>query len=215
MLYRGGRYFWNTPNNHIKKTQRNVFRSYQKWYSTALHLIKENLDDERSKEFTDYYPLIKDYLQFKSSLYKPNKDAYIDQFVNTFDTQIGILSSIPDVLETQELRFRELISAVYVELEIDQAEILLITDLSRAAGALVGVALEKHLETMCFVNNIQYSHKETINPLATKLYTNNVIDITELKKIEYFASIRNKCDHPNNITKNEVKELIDGVKKLT
>ncbi|MDP1551931.1 MAG: hypothetical protein Q8M06_02815 [Methanobacteriaceae archaeon] len=210
----GFKYFWDTPNSEVKKTQRIVLRLYQRWYSTSLQLITENLVEERLNEFKNQYPLIINFLQFNKDLYKPDKLKFRDNFLNIFDIQRGILNSIPDVLEAKELNLRNLISADYVEKELEEAEILLNNGFVRAAGALAGVALEKHLQTICYNNNVEFGLKETIYPLAMNLYKSGKIDISELKKIEYWASIRNKCDHPEDITENEVNDLLNGLKKF-
>jgi hypothetical protein len=67
---------------------------------------------------------------------------------------------------------------------------------------------------MCQLNEVPYNLKDTIDPLATELYKKNFLDITELKRVQHLASIRNKCDHSDSVTKKEVEELINGVKKF-
>ena len=78
----------------------------------------------------------------------------------------------------------------------------------------VGVALELHLKTLCDINSVAYKPKATIEPLAQALYEAKILDITELKQVQYLASIRNKCSHPNVVAEAEIQSLIDGVKKL-
>lgn len=208
-----GDYEWNTPSESVKKDQRIALRSYQKWYSTSSQLIKEYLN-EREEEFRDYYQQIIEYLQFDRYEYSSDKNGIINGFIDDLDRQRGILSSVSDTIEIKEMNLRKLISADFVETELDEAEVLFNHKYKRCAGALAGVALEKHLEIMCQINNLPYNSKDTINPLVTNLYKNNILDITELKKVEHLASIRNKCDHPNSITEKEVKELIDSVKQF-
>jgi hypothetical protein len=69
------------------------------------------------------------------------------------------------------------------------------------------------------VNQISIGDNDTIEPLATKVYTSKKIpefDITLFKSIQHLASIRNKCDHPKEEPKqHEVRELLDKVKKIT
>lgn len=122
--------------------------------------------------------------------------------------------SVPDVAEIKELKLRKLIAADIARTEIEQAEKLLDNGFDRAAGSIAGVALELHLRTLCDVNGISYSPRDTIDPLATALYKAGKLDVTELKRIQYLASIRNKCSHPNLALATEIKSLIEDVKKL-
>ncbi|OEC88280.1 MULTISPECIES: hypothetical protein [Methanobacterium] len=209
-----GDYVWSIPSGEIKKNQRTFIKLYQKWYSISLQLVDEYLNKEREIEFKDIYSDILDYLQPNGREYSTDKNLFIDKFLNKYDIQRGILLSIPDIIEVKEMKLRKLISADFVETELEEAELLFNHEFTRGAGALAGVALEKHLETMCQLNDVSYKPKATIDPLATELYRNNRLDITELKKVQHLASIRNKCDHPEEITKEEVKELIDGAKKF-
>jgi hypothetical protein len=61
---------------------------------------------------------------------------------------------------------------------------------------------------------LDYGKKDTIEPLVQKLYQQKKIDITEMKNVQYLATIRDKCDHPSEIIANEVKELIERVKRI-
>lgn len=112
------------------------------------------------------------------------------------------------------MSLRELIGADVARTEIEQAELLLDSGFERAAGSIAGVALELHLKTLCYVNNVPYPPKANLKPLAQALYKDNKLDITEFKRIQYLASIRNKCSHPKPASTKEVRNLIDGVKKL-
>ena len=127
---------------------------------------------------------------------------------------MSMLLSLPSVVEIKEMSLRELIAADVARTEIEQAELLLDSGFERAAGSIAGVALELHLKTLCDVNNVAYPPKATIEPLAQALYKDNKLDITEFKRIQYLASIRNKCSHPEPVSTKEVRNLIDGVKKL-
>lgn len=122
--------------------------------------------------------------------------------------------SVPDVTEIKELSLRKTISAEIARTEIEQAEILLADGFDRAAGSIAGVALELHLKTLCNANKVSHSPKATIEPLAQALYQAKKLDITELKQIQYLASIRNKCSHSNPVSTAEIQLLIEGVKKL-
>ena len=204
---------WRIPSGKSNEIQRKSIKLYQKWYSTSLELAKQYLTENRRKEFENKYNIIINYLQLKSS-HSSNRKGFIKEFIDEFDIQRGILLSIPDVVEIKEMNLRKLISADFVETELDEVEILFNHKYDRCAGALAGVALEKHLKTMCQLNTISYNAKDTIDPIATELYKANHLDISELKKVQHLASIRNKCDYPEEITRKEVRDIIDGTKKF-
>lgn len=204
---------WGVPSEEIREMQSDTVRLYQRWYSASLHFIEEYLNEDRNEEFTEIYKIIINFLQPEGSMYSSKKED-INTFINKLDIQRGILLSVPDVIEIKEMNLCKLISADFVEKELEESEVLFNTKYIRGAGALAGVALEKHLVTMCQLNNVSYKLKDTIDSLATHLYKNKDLNITEFKKIQYLASIRNRCDHPDIITKEDVKELIDGTKKF-
>jgi len=193
---------WGVPSKEIKQMQSSTVRLYQRWYSTSLHLIEEYLNEDRREEFKEIYKKIITFLQPDGSMYS-QKEEDINTFINKLDIQRGILIGIPDVIEVKEMNLRKLISADFVESELEEAEVLFNHKYIRGAGALAGVALEKHLKTMCDLNHIPYTFKDTIDPVATELYKKDHLEKTEFKKIQYLASIRNKCDHPEDITKKE------------
>ena len=113
-----------------------------------------------------------------------------------------------------EQNLRKILTSNFIESEIDQAELLFRNGFERAAGALTGVALEMHLKALCDLHEVAYHHKDTIEPLAQMLYSAHKIDQTDLKKFIYLGGIRNDCAHPNDISKDQVKALIEQVKKL-
>ena len=104
----------------------------------------------------------------------------------------------PNIVEIKELSLRKLISVDVARTEIEQAEVLFASGFHRASGSIAGVALELHLKTLCDINSIVYKPKDTIEPLAQALYNAKILELIELKRIQYLASIRNKCSHPNN-----------------
>jgi len=217
------RYMWQIlTNDDLKENQRITIRDYQRFYSVGLGYIKE-FQPEREGEFSECYESegyeftkegIMDFLQFRRSQYRNNKDEIVKTFVDLFEIQRSILLTVPDVVEINEHKLREIISGDYIEREIEQSEYLYEKGFERAAGALAGVALEQYLRTQCDKHQIDYNKKETMVPLVQKLYNENKINLTLKKKIEHLASIRNSCDHPSEVHKGEVRELIEGVKKI-
>jgi len=212
---------WGTLDPDLRDIQRSAIRKYQRFFSSGLHFVKEFLPDKEI-EFKENYEAkesrdlegVMDYLQLRRSQYSNDKEEIMERFINRFEIQRSILSSIPYVARINEIKLREIISADFIEREIDEAEQLFRKGHARAAGALAGVALERHLKTLCDKFQIDYQKKDTIEPLVEKLYSAKKIDLTQMKNIQYLASIRDKCDHPADIEKGEVKELIEKVKKF-
>lgn len=214
--------WWRPLTSEQREARRKALREYEGWYSAAYQLIKDYLS-ERTADFSQYYEYqasksskqgVIDYLQFNGVPGTSSKSEILDSLLNAFERQRNILLSVLDVVEIKELNLRKLISADVVKTEIDQAEALFITGFSRAAGVVAGVALERYLKTLCDINAITYGSRDTIQPVAQFLRTAGKLDIVEMNRITYLASIRNKCSHPDSASDEEVKSLIDEVKKL-
>jgi hypothetical protein len=112
------------------------------------------------------------------------------------------------------LALRKIITADFIKTEIEQAEKLFTSGFHRPAGTIAGVALEKHLKTLCDMNGIHYSQEAAIQSVAQSLRTAGKISVTDLKLVTYLASIRNKCSHAQDVSADEIESLIEGVKKL-
>jgi hypothetical protein len=211
---------WIFLSLDTRSIQRESIRKYQRWYNSAYHLIKEYIP-EKENEFIACYETegmykrgVFDYLQLRSGTEDSDKHKVLRYFIEKLETQRSIVLAVPDVAEAKELNLRKIISADIARTEIEQAEILLAGGFDRAAGSIAGVALELHLKTLCDINGLSYPVKATIQPLIQALQAGKKLDITEVKHIEYLASIRNKCSHPKDISEAEVKSLVEGVKKL-
>ncbi|HYT42525.1 MAG TPA: hypothetical protein VEP90_09270 [Methylomirabilota bacterium] len=213
---------WLPLTSEQREARRKALRDYEGWYSAAYQLIKDYLP-ERSDDFCQYYEYQKgksskqgviDYLQFKGDPGTNSNSVVIDRILDAFERQLNILVSVQDVLDIKELNLRKLISADVVKIEIDQAEALFASGFYRAAGVVAGVALERYLKTLCDINKISYSSRDTIQPVAQLLRSAGKLEIVEMNRITYLASIRNKCSHPDGASNDEIKSLIDEVKKL-
>ena len=87
----------------------------------------------------------------------------------------------------------------------------------RAAGALAGVVLERHLQR-AFVNHGLTTRKKnpTISDLNDPLKQKGVYGVPVWRKIQLLADIRNMCSHQKDEepSKDQVLELIDGVNSI-
>jgi hypothetical protein len=153
-------------------------------------------------------------LQFKKGPYTYDKYKFIEEFTDIFEFQRSILVSVANAAEIKELALRKIITADFIKTEIEQAETLFTSGFHRAAGTIAGVALEKHLKTLCDMNGVHYSQGAAIQSVAQSLRTIGKISVTDLNFVTYLASIRNKCSHAQDVSADEIESLIEGVKKL-
>ncbi|MGO9569729.1 MAG: hypothetical protein ACLP5H_19530 [Desulfomonilaceae bacterium] len=87
----------------------------------------------------------------------------------------------------------------------------------RAAGALAGVVLERHLQRTAENHKITIRKKTpTISDLNDPLKNKGVYDTPVWRKIQLLADIRNLCSHQKTAepTDDQVEELIAGVNSI-
>ncbi len=87
----------------------------------------------------------------------------------------------------------------------------------RAAGALAGVVLERHLQRAAKNHKISIRKKApTISDLNDPLKQAGVYDVPIWRKIQLLADIRNLCSHQKSAepTDEQVEELIAGVNSV-
>ncbi|MCJ7812556.1 hypothetical protein MUP95_04455, partial [bacterium] len=87
----------------------------------------------------------------------------------------------------------------------------------RAAGALAGVVLERHLQRIAENHKIVIRKKSpTISDLNDPLKQEGVYDVPTWRKIQLLADIRNLCSHQKESepTDEQVDELISGVNSV-
>ena len=200
-------------SDSAKPIQRELLQRYEIWFAVTKLIAKQYSD--RYKLFEERYPAIKNCIlgNFVS------KKILQNLFIATFDEQVNILHTIIPTISLKETNFKKILTADLLNSELEQAEMLYKYDFDRASGAIAGVVLERYLKTLCDINLIDVGEKDTIEPLATKLYKSDKVpdfDITLFKSIQHLASIRNKCTHSKeDVKRHEVRELLDKVKKIT
>ena len=87
----------------------------------------------------------------------------------------------------------------------------------RAAGAIAGVVLERHLQRAVQNHNISIRKKSpTISDLNDPLKQAEVYSVPMWRKIQLLADIRNLCVHQKDKepTAEEVDDLISGVNSV-
>ena len=209
-----------------------AFRTlYQEWFTTAYAFIEQVLP-ARSPEFKGlYYPekrkeinsltySIQDYiLGITSSVDYMGKKYFNDTAIVAmrFKTQMHILRSAKQRFEKSLLDIRQLLQADLFDSELDICKELLEKGFLRAAGAVSGVVLEKHLSQISDSHKINISKKDpSINDYNELLKKSGVIEVPMWRFIQRLGDLRNLCDHDKKRepTKEEVDELIKGTEKI-
>lgn len=204
---------------------------YQNWYSRAYKIV-EALAPERLPEFVSYYLIdpkrkttdagnyvLQDYIKgigartdiYDQPLWDINNLAAI-RVLN----QLQILSSLSSRIESV---LQDVTGHLFAELQ--DAELAAATRLKkiskRAAGALAGVVLERHLQRAADNHKISIGKKyPTISELNDPLKNNGIYDTHIWRKIQLLADIRNLCSHQKSVepTDEQVDELISGVNSI-
>lgn len=205
---------------------------YQLWYSEAIELIKQVLPD-RLLDFVSHYDRSKsrksvtfesyrigDYLQGLQVARISSGELIRDRSaaIPHFRQQLAILKSVKRRFESSLFDIKQLVQADLFDSELDAARELAKHKFLRAAGALAGVVLERHLKQVCDNHNIKITKKTLcISDLNNALKDAGIIDTPTWRSIQYLADIRNLCDHNKKMepTVDQVNDLLDGVSKIT
>ena len=133
--------------------------TYQRWYSEAKALIRQLLPD-RLADFVRYYEKpktrkaitfesyrIEDFLQGLSVTrgWEKKKVVGPEAAIPHFRQQLAILDSVQARFESSLFDIKQLVMADLFDSELDAAKELAKKKFHRAAGAVAGVVLEKHL----------------------------------------------------------------------
>ncbi|MDP9375614.1 MAG: hypothetical protein M3Q65_24830 [Chloroflexota bacterium] len=87
----------------------------------------------------------------------------------------------------------------------------------RAAGALTGVTLERHLKKVADNHQVKIAKRDpTIADLNEALKAAGVLDIPTWRFIQRLGDIRNLCSHHkgHDPSKDDVTDLIAGTRKI-
>jgi hypothetical protein len=201
---------------------------YQTWYSESLVLIKQLLPD-RLNDFISYYEVPKNRKEIKYDSYRIADylqhlqitngigDIIVDTSaaVDKFRQQLGILKAVQKRFESSLFKIQQLVQADLFDNELDAAKLLNKNKFMRAAGAMAGVVLERHLSQVLKNHNLTCK-KNTISPLNDSLKAGDVYDLPIFRKIQHLGDIRNLCDHDSKRepTQEEVDEMIRGVDSI-
>lgn len=202
---------------------------YQKWYSESLALIKQIIPD-RVEDFTSLYNPPKSRKEIKYGNYVLQDYVQGLSVTSYGEEVVGPKAGLPqfriqrNILEAADARFEsslfDIVSMAQADLlddEIVVARTLHKNKFARAAGAVAGVVLERHLKTVCDAHSITITKSHTsISTLNDALKTHGAIDVPQWRFIQHLGDIRNLCDHSKSAdpTSEQVSDLIDGVAKV-
>lgn len=203
---------------------------YQLWYTKALRVVS-SLAPDRLEKFKGYYEInpkrkflgygtyaIQDFFKGAAPAgYQYENWDSPRQVLTCFFNQLTILKAIYDSFDSILVNIEAELYAELQDNEVVVARQLIKVNL-RAAGALVGVLIEGHLQKVAAAHSVKVIKKNpTIADLNDPLKSASVIDISTWRKISYLADLRNLCSHKKDPepTKDQVRELIDGAEWLT
>lgn len=206
-------------------------RSYQVWYSNSRALIKALLPDRvadfvrlhekprnrKVASYGDYY--MEDYLEGLRVTRPWTDEVVVDRSaaVAKFDQMRGILHAALQRLDTAVHDLQQMVQADIFDSELDAARGLLKMGFLRAAGAMAGVVIERHLAQVLEARGLKLKKPNpTIGDLSGKLKEEGVIDVAQWRHIQLLADIRNICDHNKAVEpkKDDLETLIGGSEKL-
>lgn len=203
---------------------------YQRWYTRALKVVS-SLAPDRLPEFRTYYEVdpkrkslgygtfvIQDFIKgvAPSSFHYPDFDSRKQTLVAFFN-QITILKSLEERIDSVLSDIEGELYADLQDSEIAVAKQLLKVS-PRAAGALMGVVIEGHLQKVASRHEVKVAKKNpTIADLNDPLKAAGVLDTASWRKVSFLADLRNLCSHKKDVepTKEQVEELIGGAEWLT
>jgi hypothetical protein len=206
--------------------------AYQRWYSEALAVVRQLLPD-RLTDFTRHYEKpkarknityesyrVEDYLQglHVTRSYDGQKVVGRDAAIPQFQQQLAILNAAEARFDSSLFDIRQLVQADVLDSELEAADHLAKCKFLRAAGAIAGVVLERHLATVSSNHKVPVGKKNpTISDFNEALKTAAVIDLPQWRFIQHLADLRNICDHARtpDPTKAQIDDLLAGVKKVT
>ena len=203
---------------------------YQVWYSEAKTLVRQLLPD-RLADFTRYYEkpktrkeityenyTIEDYLQGVNVTRAGRVIVGPDAAIPRFQQQLSIVESLRQRFQSSLFDIRSLAQADVFDSELAAAKELAKNKFTRAAGAVAGVVLERHLKEICANHGVTIRNRNPqISHLNDALKDANVIEIPEWRSIQHLGDLRNLCSHDKETepTAAQVEDLLAGVAKVT
>lgn len=199
--------------------------SYESWFSRAARAVRDILP-ERHVEFVELYRLpkrptkleigsytISDYLSGVTLTYHDSENLVLTRFYQ----QVAILKSAKDVLVSRVAGIRGVVRSELFDDEISVASELRSKGHFRAAGAVAGVVLERHLKDVAERHKVIIRKKSpTLGDLNDALKNADVYDVPTWRRLQLLTDLRNLSVHEKGRepTAEEMQDLIDGVNRI-
>ena len=221
----------STAEEYINKLP-SFSSQYQRWYSESIALLRQLLPD-RVADFVRHYEKpkarkditfenyrIEDFLQGLTITRGYAKEVVVNSSaaIPQFRQQLAMLNAAKARFESSLFEIRQLVQADLLDSELEAAEVLAKHKFTRAAGALAGVVLERHLSQVCTDRKLSTGKKNpTIGDFNEALKAGGAIDLPQWRFVQHLADIRNLCDHSRlpEPTGDQVADLLAGAKKVT
>ncbi|QXV64019.1 hypothetical protein INP83_13030 [Mucilaginibacter sp. 21P] len=184
-----------------------VFKSaYQTWYSEAVALVKILLPLRHNdfvrlyekpkgrKDVTKENYVIEDYLSdiIVTAGFDKKIVAGPEAAIPAFEQQYNIIGAIMQSIDSTLLDILREVQAGLLDAELDKAAILAKQKHYRAAGAICGLVLEKHLEQVCDRRQLKVNRR-TLADLNELLKKNEVIDFPDYRHTGLLAELYQLC----------------------
>ena len=202
---------------------------YHTWYTKSIKVIAA-LAPDRLDEFLSYYKIDSRRKHFSASTYviqdylrgtSPRLDSRNETPLWNVRNSLSILIlNQSNIIKSLLSHLEGVISDIQGGLlaEIQDAELMMAEKLKkispRAAGALVGVVLEDHLQRVAADRKVKIPKRNpTVSDLNDPLKQAGIYETATWRKIQFLADLRNLCAHKKERepTLEEVDELIIGV----
>ena len=135
-----------------------------------------------------------------------------------FNQQLSLVKSARGRFQSSLFDIRQLAQADLFDSELDVAKELAKNKFARAAGALAGVVLERHLKEISVNHGLTLRKKAPqISDLNDVLRGADVIDLPQWRSIQHLGDLRNLCAHDkeSDPTLDQIEDLLAGVAKIT
>ena len=119
-----------------------------------------------------------------------------DAAIPSFQQQLSIVRSTKDRFRSSLFDIHQLAQADLFDSELDAARELAKNKFARAAGAVAGVVLERHLKEICANHGVTIRRNNPqISHLNDALKDANIIETPDWRSIQHLGDLRNLCCH--------------------
>lgn len=209
----------------------NFGNDYQAWYTKDQALIRQVTPDrlgdfisyfeppKNRKEITFQNYMVLDYLQGLRATRSFGEVLVAGQeaALPEFNQQLQMVKAARAVLDSALMDLKAVLQADLFDSEVDSARALAKAGYLRAAGAICGVVIEKHLLHVCGIHRLTVTKKNPgIADLNQKLRDGEVTTIPQWRFVQHLADLRNICDHAKGRepTTGEIADLVEGTEKI-